>query len=575
MKPSAEFLDACPHLYLLGAFSFVAADGRDITPKSRKSRALLALLALSPRGTRTRVWLRDKLWSESDEEKASGSLRQAIRDLKRSLAEAGDVILRTDRLSVSLELDNLWIDLRQIRNDAALPADLDPGVELLEGFDVADEEFEDWLTIERSNWADLRDSLEKRVEPDEASPRPSGLADGGQRPIYPHLIVIGIMPSIIHGRDQLAHYIGDYVSESVACTLAEYQPVQIVNLGDRFGAEPDDALTADPDYLIRTRTLVVGSKVSLTFLIYEASSRSLALSQSVQIPQEDIVNDDFILANQFVSQNVDHLAKIILQPRPRRRGIPHDQGTLIGYRILASMFDLDAGRLRKSQTMLERVQDREESSLFSSLGAYASSFSLGENIGTWDESRFEQTEKFTRDVMQANPFNSISLACVGHTLGFVMDRHEVAAEIFARALKLNPMQAFVWDHVALHRLYQGDLDGARVAAERAVMLGRYSPISYTYETTACMIAALQGDHRRAVEIGSRSLVKQPRFHAAMRYTLSSLGHLGETIRARALRAQLLSVDPAFADRATQKERFRLPMKDARSQVLAGIAKAGL
>ncbi len=574
MTHSGDIMAGFPRLYLLGRFSLIGADGRDVTPKSKKTCALLALLALSPRGTRTRVWLRDKLWSESDEEKASGSLRQTIRDLKRALTELEGAILTVDRNSLSLKLDSLWIDLRSIHEARALPPGLGAEVDLLEGFDIADEEFEDWLAMERAVWADLRDSLQDSVAvPAIAPAAPEG--GFGQRPIYPHLIVIGLLPSIVHGSDQLARYVGDYVTESVACTLAEYQPVQIVNLGDRFGGDAGDALSPDPDYLIRTRALVVGSKVSLTFLIYEASNRSLALSQSVQIPQQDLVNDDFMLANQFVSQNVDHLAKIILQPGPRRAGVPHDQGTLIGYRILASMFDLDAGRIQQSQSMLERVQDREASSLFHSLGAYASSFSLGENIGGWDQGRLEQTEKFARDVMQANPFNSISLACIGHTMGFVLNRHDIAAEIFARAVKLNPMQAFVWDHLALHRLYNGDLNGARAASDRAVMLGRYSPISYTYETTACMISALQGDHHRAVEIGSRSLMKQPRFHAAMRYTLSALGHLGDGERAVALRGQLLGIDPSFANRDTQEMRFRLPLKEARGHVLNGIAKAGL
>ncbi|MCE8441084.1 SARP family transcriptional regulator, partial [Rhodovulum sulfidophilum] len=59
-------------LHLLGALCLTDAEGRDFTPKSRKAQALLALLALSPRGTRTRIWLRDKLWSESDEGRASG-----------------------------------------------------------------------------------------------------------------------------------------------------------------------------------------------------------------------------------------------------------------------------------------------------------------------------------------------------------------------------------------------------------------------------------------------------------------------------------------------------------------------
>lgn len=563
-----------PKLYLLGAFSLIGPDGRDYTPKSKKSRALLALLALSPRGTRTRVWLRDKLWSMSDEDHASGSLRQTIRDLKRRIDTMPATILSVEREALNLNLDCLWIDLRAAQAGEAIQEDLDPNVELLEGFDIADEEFEAWLMMERAAWVKLRDSLSKTRSEDKRI-IPSPVQSTILRPTEPHPIVIGILPSIAHGSDHTAKFVADYVTEAVARSLSEYQHVRVVNLAEGFGSSTAITLTNDPDYLIRTRSLVVGSMASITFLAYEADNNSLALNQSHQVPQRDLVERDFIKINEFVSQNVDHLAKIILQPSKKRTGVPNDQGTLIGYRLLVSMFDLEPGKMDGALTLLARLQDREESSLFRSLGAYASSFAVGENLGGWNSARSEQTEKFARDVLQANPFNSISLACIGHTTGFVLNRHDIASEIFVRAVKLNPMQAFVWDHLALHRLYSGDLKGARVASDRAVMLGRYSPISYTYETTACMIAALQGDHRHAAQIGNRSLTKQPRFLATMRYTLSALGHLGEKQAARQLRKRLINADPNFIDPEAQADRFRLPQKAAREHILDGIAKAGL
>lgn len=563
-----------PRLFLLGPFSLIGPDGKDYTPKSKKSRAVLALLALSPRGTRTRIWLRDKLWSLSDEDHAGGSLRQTIRDLKRIFSKLEPPILSVDRDSLNLHLDRIWIDIRAVQAGEPLPEGLDPNVELLEGFDIPDEEFEEWLMMERASWATLRDAHASQIGPDERS-TPAKAPTAGLRPIEPHAIVIGILPSIAHGSDHVAKFVADYVTEAVARSLSEFQPVKVVNLSEGFGSVSDSALVRDPDYLIRTRSLVVGSMAAVTFLAYDATDNALVLNQSAQVPSQEFIEKDLLQVNEFVSQNVDHLARVILNPNHRRSGIPNDQGALIGYRILVSMFDLDQGKMGQALSLLERVQDREESSLFRSLGAYASSFAVGENIGGWDQARSELTEKFTRDVLQANPFNSISLACIGHTTGFVLKRHDIASEIFARAVKLNPMQAFVWDHVALHRLYCGDLEGARKASDRAVMLGRYSPISYTYETTACMVSALQGDHERAATIGRRSMAKQPKFLATMRYTLSALGHLGDKNLVRSLRKQLIAADPDFIDRHAQENRFRLPLKEAREQVLDGIVKAGL
>src|SRR5690242_9648072 len=75
------------YVYLLGSLAIHDTDGAIRTPKAQKARALVALLALAPRGARSRVWLRDKLWSESGEEQSSASLRQALTDVRRSLGE--------------------------------------------------------------------------------------------------------------------------------------------------------------------------------------------------------------------------------------------------------------------------------------------------------------------------------------------------------------------------------------------------------------------------------------------------------------------------------------------------------
>ncbi|MBL3575787.1 transcriptional regulator [Rhodovulum sulfidophilum] len=556
-------------LHLLGALCLTDAEGRDFTPKSRKAQALLALLALSPRGTRTRIWLRDKLWSESDEGRASGSLRQSVYELKGALKGIDAGILTTERNALGLDLDRLWVDLRAIREGGgALPAGVDPDADLLEGFDISDEEFEDWLTMERSAWERLRENL--TTAPPAAADAPAPPEAPAPRRM-PRVIEIGLLPGIVHGGLRSGAFIGDYIIEAVARALLDYHPVQIVDLREAGEAEPRPG---EPDFLIRTRTLVVGDTASVSFLVYENGTNTLVLSQSMQTRQKDFYEDEFALTNQFVAQNVDHLAKIIGGTRDGPSGIRNDYSALIGYGVLAGMFDLDPGRMRATTEALDRLNERTENSLFPSLGAYASSFALGENIGGWDRARRERTEALAMDLLQANPFNSIALACIGHVMGFVLDRHDIAADIFGRAVRLNPMQAFVWDHLALHELYCGDLDRARAASDRAVNLGKYSPISYTYETTACMVATLSGDHARAVALGRRALLKQPRFNAAMRYTLAALGHLGDRAAAHALGTELLRLDPGFCDRETREMRFRLPCREASAHVLEGIERAG-
>ncbi len=98
-------------LALLGPMRLSNSAGDDFTPKARKSRALLAVVALA--GTPVaRSRLGNLLWGDRGEEQAKASLRQALYEL-RPLADSG--ALCADRQSVSLNRAKLPTDLSRAR----------------------------------------------------------------------------------------------------------------------------------------------------------------------------------------------------------------------------------------------------------------------------------------------------------------------------------------------------------------------------------------------------------------------------------------------------------------------------
>ena len=162
--PSAAGGQLC-NIYLFGSLAVTDANNLARTPRSQKSRALIAMLALSPRGSRSRVWLRNKLWSDRAEEQASASLRQALVEIRKALGPAADQLIHADKHTISLDLGRVRVDalevLQAFRNPDGGSNTFLPIVtqsEFLEGLDVCDPEFEEWLTLERQVW---RDRLEK------------------------------------------------------------------------------------------------------------------------------------------------------------------------------------------------------------------------------------------------------------------------------------------------------------------------------------------------------------------------------------------------------------------------------
>ena len=96
-------------IWLFGAIRAEAADGHDLLPRTRKARAVLAVLALAAPRPVLRAELSSLLWSRRQAEQARGSLRQAVHELRQSLGEHGDMLL-AERSHVVLRDAGLWVD---------------------------------------------------------------------------------------------------------------------------------------------------------------------------------------------------------------------------------------------------------------------------------------------------------------------------------------------------------------------------------------------------------------------------------------------------------------------------------
>ena len=117
---------------LRGSFALIDADGADVPIAGQKERALVAILLLSSDQQRSRKWLQSTLWSERFQEQAAASLRRALANLRKVVAETGIDII-ADRQSVRIvgdvELD--W-------------GNIDQGA-LLEDIHVKDDAYAGWL----------------------------------------------------------------------------------------------------------------------------------------------------------------------------------------------------------------------------------------------------------------------------------------------------------------------------------------------------------------------------------------------------------------------------------------------
>lgn len=141
---------------VLGPLRVLDECGAEIKLASRKSRALLAYLALRPSESHARDRLATLLWEHADDELARTSLRQALASLRKALPESLQSALLTTTDTVALDGDCVQCDVTQFKSSVITPtrASLQTAAQLyrgdlLEGFDARSANFEEWLSNER------------------------------------------------------------------------------------------------------------------------------------------------------------------------------------------------------------------------------------------------------------------------------------------------------------------------------------------------------------------------------------------------------------------------------------------
>ena len=146
-------------LTLLGGFEARVRTKAMTLP--RKAQALLAYLALAGPPTHPRSKLAALLWSDAEEEDARNNLRQVLFRTRRALGTASRV-LTVDGELVGLDLTAVESDVGTLRRlvseggDHALRTAVPLcGGTLLEGLEVGDPAFEEWLRTERTRLGEL------------------------------------------------------------------------------------------------------------------------------------------------------------------------------------------------------------------------------------------------------------------------------------------------------------------------------------------------------------------------------------------------------------------------------------
>src|SRR6266568_2452065 len=393
---------------LIGAFRVLAPDGEDLTPRGRKARALLAILALTPTRRRSRPALQDKLWSDRGPAQGAASLRQTLTEIRRAFGDRYRDCLVGDMRGIGLAQDRVTIDI-----DTANLSELARMVELpqlLEDIDVADEEFEDWRRHQRT-------AFEQRVmAPQTAAGRPS-MPEAELQPRHAGPAArpwLRLLPPLTVNSES-----GFFLSRLIADRIAQ-------GLVDQWAIDVGDDGKGQQGVQLRVEALAISRDVAVTVILLAADGTTHLWADSATISLETSFVSDAPRLRALINRSVE-IAGYCLS---RIGSSSEASGAFVGaFDAVQRMFRVDLHEVDRADALLASAYELDAKAVYLAWRAYARVFYVGEHIHVDRRRAVEESEELVRRALEADPHNATVLALASYVHSFTLRRYPLAHEL--------------------------------------------------------------------------------------------------------------------------------------------------
>ena len=487
------------------------------------------MLCQTPDRRRARRWLEARLWSDRGAEQASGSLRQALMEIRKALGD-GSQLLETDRDTV--RLSGVTTDLE--RDPQAAAQKLQSGREFLEGIDIIDQAFEEWLRDERS-----------RVEAIMGTERPhQARTPVAQTARLPFVMRLG------GPQDGVCAFAGRALADAIGRLLSEFAHIDVYGSG---GAPIPSDLPRE-GMALQVDAAEIQNRVHVLVSLSSIASGQIIWNQRAAVPMAEA---DFIGAGDLpplVFQAAD--AALSFFPRlPECREGPRRANALIAD-ALTAMFTYDGERLRAADQMLAEAGEIASSARIYAWRCLVRQIMLVERT-EHDYLRIEaEIDEYARKALELSKANPLVLSLVG--LARVMvDENPDAGTVLARdAVALSPYNAHAYFAQAAALIRLEDNAGALEAARRGAEIAARTAQVHWWEAMSGLAALRSGNYAAAIAHTEAAHYRAPNFRVAMRNLLFLYLWAGEHEKAARIYRGLLRAEPDFTlDRIMYEEGY--------------------
>jgi tetratricopeptide (TPR) repeat protein len=486
----------------------VASDGTDCTPVSQKTQAVLALLATAPGFRRTRVWLCDKLWSDRDPEHAAGSLRQSLSEIRRSLGAAAP-LLGADRRTV-------WLDRQSMTVDRTGPGDF------LEGMDIRDPEWEDWLRERRSE--------EDTTSPPQ-SPGPTVVATVAaavQTDAGPPLVAL----SVPKATEANAVFLARNVGQLLARNLSETAGIKV---------QMDDTGRAALSLSLMPQIGRSGPFVSLALRRRPDGAHLWSAGRAILsdgVPRKDDLPLHMLLA-EAQDEVTNHCAMI--QPAGRKDSDVATEIQRAARRIMA----YDTRRMPEIEARLEAISDAAPSPAALGWLLLLKRIMFYERAAIATPEWIERLIRRCEEAIAVGNTNSFTMAAVSGIYLRLAGRPAEAVELARRAHRINDTNPFALDALASAMYLTGQIEQGYRLSLVARTLTANTSYSHFFDMSLSLASLLTGRQDQAAALTDAALSIAPDFRAAWRTRIVLCASRGDLGGAADAGERLKRIEPGF------------------------------
>lgn len=515
----------------VGVFRVTTADGVDVTPVGIRPRAVLAAIALHKRRTAPRRWLENLIWGDRGQEQASGSLRQALSSIRRSLGELSD-LLHANRVEVSLAFDGVQIDVLDQREEALKSAKR--GHVLLEGLDIRSEPFEEWLRLERSH-------LQSQLE-DEKPKRPAAQTKSPELllPVQPAIEQLHVpkIPQLYAETDSaggaLAAFFADAVSAQLGQTAQQHIRTDVIMLdGDRA-----DVVLA-PGTRCIVRVVDAHGRIRVLVRLTEIPSGKLMWSRQLAFDSDDETGAlDAVAAMAFEASEA--IAFGMAQAGESA------YANSLAAAALKDVFSFDPERIEAADALLEQAHEIESHAPRPALRALARAFLSIERSNDDAADVRDAVRDYVNDALQTDPGNPLALAFIADVYDLVFDDPVSALSNAERALAINPGTGYAHASLGGLELRRSRPNEALVASRRARNQLENTSLQVFSLMRYCVAAMSTGAFGDAADAAQKASVLAPESRPPLRHLYALRLQLGDTDGAREVLTTLRRLEPDFS-----------------------------